>query len=282
MWILKNSTSLLSSLDQLDVRTAKSVQTFDFSTLYTSIPHDLLKSKISNLVHNAFRKKDGSVRYAHIKLTRAKGYFTHDINGGGDNMFTADSICEMIEFLIDNIFVQFGVCLFRQVIGIPMGTNCAPLLADLFLYSYENEFNWTVASYLNEKYFKTQNKIYTDKGSPCLVHRSIERYSVEKPLFITQLLTLKRRVLIHLINSSPKPNLFNDAKIKLCSTESNAFSISAANSTPSVFSCSVWYSMSSIKPIDSPMNLLFTQAVWSEIRFGKTCLSLNDSAFDAI
>ena len=46
----------------------------------------------------------------------------------------------MIEFLIDNIFVQFGGCLFRQVIGIPMGTNCAPLLADLFLYSYENEF----------------------------------------------------------------------------------------------------------------------------------------------
>ena len=49
-----------------------------------------------------------------------------------DNMFTADSICEMIEFLIDNIFVQFGGRLFRQVIGIPMGTNCAPLLADLF------------------------------------------------------------------------------------------------------------------------------------------------------
>ena len=121
MWILKNSTSLLSSLDQLDVRTAKSVQTFDFSTLYTSIPHDLLKSRISNLVHNAFRKKDGSVRYAYIKLTRAKGYFTHDINGGRDNMFTADSICEMIEFLIDNIFVQFGGRLFRQVIGIPMG-----------------------------------------------------------------------------------------------------------------------------------------------------------------
>ena len=38
-------------------------------------------------------------------------------------MFTADSICEMIEFLIDNIFVQFGGRLFRQVIGIPMGTN---------------------------------------------------------------------------------------------------------------------------------------------------------------
>ena len=113
---------------------------FDFSTLYTSIPHDLLKSRISNLVHNALRKEDGSVRYTHIKVTRAKGYFTHDTNGCRHNMYTADNICKMIKFLIDNIFVQFGGCLFHQAIGIPMGTNCAPLLADLFLYSYENEF----------------------------------------------------------------------------------------------------------------------------------------------
>ena len=99
-----------------------------------------MKSRISNLVHNAFRKKDGSVRYTHIKGTRAKGYFTHDINSGGDAMYTADDICRMIEFLIDNIFVQVGGRLYHQMIGIPMGTNCAPLLADLFLYSYENEF----------------------------------------------------------------------------------------------------------------------------------------------
>ena len=123
MWILKNSTSLLSTLDQFDVRTATSVQTFDFKTLYTSISNDLLKSRISNLVHNAFRKKDGSVRYTHVKVTRAKGYFTHDINGGGAIMYIADNICKMIEFLIDSISVQFGGRLFRQVIGIPMGTN---------------------------------------------------------------------------------------------------------------------------------------------------------------
>ena len=55
-------------------------------------------------------------------------------------MYTADNSCKIIGFLIDNIFVQFGGCLFCQVIGILMGTNCAPLLADLFLYSYENEF----------------------------------------------------------------------------------------------------------------------------------------------
>ena len=46
---------------------------------------------------------------------------------------------QVISMLIDNIFVFFGGTLFRQVFGIPMGTNCAPLLADLFLYSYEYE-----------------------------------------------------------------------------------------------------------------------------------------------
>ena len=46
----------------------------------------------------------------------------------------------MTEFLVDNIYVRFDGQLFQQMVGNPTGTNCAPLLADLFLYSYENEF----------------------------------------------------------------------------------------------------------------------------------------------
>jgi hypothetical protein len=46
----------------------------------------------------------------------------------------------MLEFLIDNIFVFFGGRVFQQTVVIPMGANCAPLLADLFLYSYEADF----------------------------------------------------------------------------------------------------------------------------------------------
>ena len=49
-------------------------------------------------------------------------------------------ICELLDFLIDNIYVKFGDKTFRQVVGIPFGTNCAPLLADLFLFAYESEF----------------------------------------------------------------------------------------------------------------------------------------------
>ena len=74
MWIVKNSTSLLSSLDQLDVRTATSVQTYDFSTLYTSIPHNLLRSRFTALIHNSFNKRrNGSTDKPTSKLRVERG-----------------------------------------------------------------------------------------------------------------------------------------------------------------------------------------------------------------
>ena len=34
----------------------------------------------------------------------------------------------------------FGTKLYRQIVGIPMGSNCASLVADLFLFCYERDF----------------------------------------------------------------------------------------------------------------------------------------------
>ena len=36
--------------------------------------------------------------------------------------------------------MRFGSKLYREIVGIPMGTNCAPLVADLFLFCYERYF----------------------------------------------------------------------------------------------------------------------------------------------
>ena len=40
---------------------------------------------------------------------------------------------------LDN-YIRFGTKLYRQIAGIPKGTNCAPLVADLFLFCYERDF----------------------------------------------------------------------------------------------------------------------------------------------
>ena len=50
----------------------------------------------------------------------------------------------MLDFLVDNIFVEFGGRLFQQIVGIPMETGCVPLLAYLYLFSYESEFLQTL------------------------------------------------------------------------------------------------------------------------------------------
>ena len=49
-------------------------------------------------------------------------------------------LCEAFTFLIENIYVQFDGMVYQQIVGIPIGTNCAPLIADLFLYCYERDF----------------------------------------------------------------------------------------------------------------------------------------------
>ena len=49
-------------------------------------------------------------------------------------------MCEALIYLLDNIYIRFGTKLYRQIVGIPMGSNCAPLVADLFLFCYERDF----------------------------------------------------------------------------------------------------------------------------------------------
>ena len=55
---------------------------------------------------------------------------THD---GVDSMYSADNNCKMNKFLSDNMFLQFGGCIFHQLIRIPMGATCALSLAELIL-----------------------------------------------------------------------------------------------------------------------------------------------------
>ena len=47
---------------------------------------------------------------------------------------------DALHYLLDNMFIRFCSKLNRQVLGISMGTNCAPLVADLLLFCYERDF----------------------------------------------------------------------------------------------------------------------------------------------
>ena len=54
--------------------------------------------------------------------------------------FSPEEIVECVNFIIDNSFISFRGTLYRQVIGIPMGVNCGPHLANIFLNVYEKHY----------------------------------------------------------------------------------------------------------------------------------------------
>ena len=59
---------------------------------------------------------------------------------------SCQNVCDALSFLLDNIYIRFDTKLYRQIVGIPMGTNCAPLVADLFLFCYERDFMKNLSS----------------------------------------------------------------------------------------------------------------------------------------
>ena len=139
MWILKNSKELLEHLKSPTFNRVTSIKSFDFSTLYTTIPHQKLKDRLTSIIRNAFMFKNGNRRYKYLVLGHEETYFVKE-HSDSKSKYSEDDIIKMLEFLVDNIFVVFAGKVFQQTVGIPMGTNCAPLLADIFLYSYEADF----------------------------------------------------------------------------------------------------------------------------------------------
>ena len=49
-------------------------------------------------------------------------------------------MCEALTFVLDKIYITVGSKVNRQIVGISMGTNCAPPVADLFLFCDEGDF----------------------------------------------------------------------------------------------------------------------------------------------
>ena len=75
MGILKNSKDLLEYMQSRSLSSCNSIKTFDFSTLYTTIPHSKLRDKLRELVQLCFIKKNGQRRYKYLVLGRNRSYF---------------------------------------------------------------------------------------------------------------------------------------------------------------------------------------------------------------
>ena len=112
----------------------KDVKTFDFQTLYTKIPQDKLKDNLQQFINYVFLSKECKFvnvrnKYAVFSDTKSKTC-----------SFTKEELITCLNYSIDNAFISFCNQTYRQSIGIPMGSNDASHLANIFLHIYERTF----------------------------------------------------------------------------------------------------------------------------------------------
>ena len=136
-WVIDNNINVINTLKSLSKRNrAKQLSTFDFSTLYTKIPHKRLLEVLTEIIEFCFKGRSkhpikvdayGNAYWCEKKNSKDKYYFKVDV-------------IRAVKFLLENCFFTIGNKVLRQIIGIPMGGDPAPFWANLFLFYFEHKW----------------------------------------------------------------------------------------------------------------------------------------------
>ena len=108
-WIIKNNRKVLRSLEECNANPGlpgnHMITTFDFSTLYTALPHDdLIRCLVA--LYNKYFTGDISVKFRSNRIIVSK-----------------DDFVQILKFCIHNSYILYDNKIFRQIKGIPMGSN---------------------------------------------------------------------------------------------------------------------------------------------------------------
>ena len=108
-WPIENSGEVLSKLKDIGYQATRS-STYDFSNLYTTLPHNLIKEKNIDLIERTFYKKEGKLYLAcndKIAFVSSKDHYK------GYHLWSCQNVCDALSFLLDKIYIRFGTKFYR-------------------------------------------------------------------------------------------------------------------------------------------------------------------------
>jgi hypothetical protein len=162
-WFINQSSDVLTKIHRhihlsqavSDTQQQLTFRVYDFPSMYTTLEHDDLRRKLRSVVNLVFDTVIASRRefYGHDLAIELPGKGTNksndprgfvklevrdtDSSGKRVTLVGRDTLLGLIDYFVDHIYVTFGGRIYRQRCGIPMGANCSPLMANLYLFHYE-------------------------------------------------------------------------------------------------------------------------------------------------
>ena len=110
----KTSKEILNKFKSKGFKSSK-LSTYDFSTLYTTLPHHLIYDKLIDLIERTFSREKKKTLCLGCNEERA--FFTSDVYKNY-KLWSCQKVCEALVYLLGNIFISFGTKVDRHTIGI--------------------------------------------------------------------------------------------------------------------------------------------------------------------
>ena len=162
-WVLQNVDPVIKNINIISRKNKiKSIATFDLSAMSTRLPHDKLIKRFSNVIDLVFEGDNrthtciskNNVTYCGKKSKDNKGFNKSPLK------------TSLLRHLIQSSYFMVGNSLLRQKIGIPMEIDHAPFCANLFLYTYENEYmSELISNDIKTRHFHATKRFIDDYGT---------------------------------------------------------------------------------------------------------------------
>lgn len=132
-------TRWLRALERPGNQQERTLQTYDFATMYTTLDQTNIVDSLRFAINEAFGTSHQALYY-HGPSAPCTWHDSSSPGRPNPNpylLYTAADITKLIDILVHNIYIQNGTHIRQQTVGLPMGTNPAPHLADLTCYAHE-------------------------------------------------------------------------------------------------------------------------------------------------
>ena len=99
-WSIKNSNDVLNKFKSKSFQASK-LSTYDFATLYTTLPHHLIKDKLIDLINRTFIRENTQF----FACNEECAFFTSDVYDN-HNLWSCQKVCDALVYLLDNILLD--------------------------------------------------------------------------------------------------------------------------------------------------------------------------------